>query len=156
MGVTEVCEKFGIEKPEQLIDMLGLWGDSSDNIPGIPGVGEVTARKLLKEFGSLENLIENSKQIKNTKLREKIETHKQQAVISKQLATIILDVPVDFNEDELKYTEPNQEQLKEILGELEFRTFAKRVFNDLSSGSEKTEKKINGTRKLIWHSCSNL
>lgn len=150
MGVTEVCEKFGIEKPEQLIDMLGLWGDSSDNIPGIPGVGEVTARKLLKEFGSLENLIENSDQIKNLKLREKVETHKQQAVISKQLATIILDVPVDFNEDELKYTEPNQEQLKEILDELEFRTFAKRVFSDLNSSSEKTEKKINDVQGSLF------
>ncbi|MGB4204995.1 MAG: DNA polymerase I [Bacteroidales bacterium] len=150
MGVTEVCEKFGIEKPEQLIDMLGLWGDSSDNIPGIPGIGEVTARKLLEEFGSLENLIENSDQIKNPKLREKVETHKQQAVISKQLATIILDVPVDFNEDELKYTEPNQGQLKEILDELEFRTFAKRVFSDLNSGSEKSEKKINDVQGSLF------
>ncbi len=142
MGVQEVCEKFGIEKPEQVIDMLGLWGDSSDNIPGIPGVGEVTARNLLKEFGSVENLIENSHQIKNPKLREKVEAHKQQALLSKQLATIILDVPIDFDEGGLKYTNPNLERLKEVLDELEFRTFAKRVFSGLSTSPEKEEKQL--------------
>jgi DNA polymerase I len=131
MGVDEVCQKFGIKHPLQVIDMLGLWGDSSDNIPGIPGVGEVTARKLLEEFGSVENLIENSARISNPKLREKVETHKQQALISKQLATIVLDVPIDFNEEALVYSAPDKEKLKEILNELEFLTFAKRVFSDL-------------------------
>lgn len=136
MGVKEVCEKFGIEKPEQVIDMLGLWGDSSDNIPGIPGVGEVTARKLLQEFGSVENLIENSNKIANPKLREKVETYKEQALVSKQLATIILDVPVAFNEEDLTWSAPDKKRLKEILDELEFRTFAKRVFGDLAFESE--------------------
>ena len=132
MGVKEVCEKFGIEKPEQVIDMLGLWGDSSDNIPGIPGIGEVTARKLLAEFGSIENLIENSDKIKNEKLREKVETYKDQALVSRQLATIELKVPIEFNEEELTFTAPDTAKLKELLSELEFRTFAKRVFTDLS------------------------
>ncbi len=132
MGVKDVCEKFGVERPEQVIDMLGLWGDSSDNIPGIPGVGEVTARKLLAEFGSIENLIKNSDQIKNEKLREKVKTYKDQALVSRQLATIELKVPIEFNEEELTYTAPDTAKLKELLNELEFRTFAKRVFTDLS------------------------
>jgi DNA polymerase I len=140
MGVKEVCDKFGIEKPEQVIDMLGLWGDSSDNIPGIPGVGEVTARKLIEEFGSVENLIEKSDRIKNPKLREKVEAHKEQAMVSKQLATIVLDVPIEFNEEALTYTSPDAQRLKEVLDELEFRTFAKRVFADLSPESGKSDK----------------
>lgn len=140
MGVKEVCEKFGIKKPEQVIDMLGLWGDSSDNIPGIPGIGEVTARKLLEEFGSVENLIEHSAQISNPKLREKVESHTEQALMSKQLATIVLDVPIDFNEEALVYSEPNVENLKEILDELEFRTFSKRVFSDLATEPSQSGK----------------
>lgn len=142
LGVKEVCEKFGIERPEQVIDMLGLWGDASDNIPGIPGVGEVTARKLLQEFGSVENLIENSNKVANPKLREKVETYKEQALVSKQLATIILDVPVAFNETALERTAPDKKRLKEILDELEFRTFARRVFGDLATESESSRAGI--------------
>lgn len=155
MGVKEVCEKFGVEKPEQVIDMLGLWGDSSDNIPGIPGVGEVTARKLLEQFGSIENLIENSAQIEKDKLREKVETHKQQAVISKQLATIVLDVPIAFEEKELEYAEPDTAKLKELLDELEFRTFAKRVFSDLNSGSEPKGKKTTSMQAGLFDELEN-
>lgn len=142
MGVNEVCVKFGISKPEQVIDMLGLWGDSSDNIPGIPGVGEVTARKLIEEFGSVEQLIEKSDQIRNPKLREKVETYKEQALVSKQLATIILDVPVGFEENALRYREPDKEKLKLLLSELEFRTFAKRVFDDLASSTLKPATQV--------------
>jgi len=132
MGVPEVCEKFGIKNPLQVIDFLGLMGDASDNIPGIPGVGEVTARKLLEEYGSVENLLENAKHIKNDTLRNKVENGRESAIISKQLATIILDVPIEFNEEKLHLDPPDVERLKTLLDELEFRAFAQRVFTDLS------------------------
>ncbi len=132
MGVREVCEKFGIKRPLQVIDFLGLMGDASDNIPGIPGVGEVTARKLLAEFDTVEGVLENAKNIKNDTLRNKVENGRESAIISKQLATIILDVPVEFNETKLHLDPPDVERLKTLLDELEFRTFAQRVFTDLS------------------------
>jgi DNA polymerase-1 len=132
MGIKEVCEKFGIKRPDQVIDMLGLWGDASDNIPGIPGVGEVTAKKLLETWDNIENLIAHASEIKNEKLKEKVIQHAESAIMSKQLATIILDVPIEWNEEELKLKEPDRQRLKELLDELEFRTFAKRVFTDLS------------------------
>ncbi len=132
MGVPEVCEKFGIKNPLQVIDFLGLMGDASDNIPGIPGVGEVTARKLLAEFDSVEDLLERAHTIKNDTLRKKVENGRESAIISKQLATIILDVPIEFNEKNLHLDPPDVERLKTLLDELEFRTFAQRVFTDLS------------------------
>jgi len=131
-GVQEVCKKFGISRPEQLIDILGLWGDNSDNIPGIPGIGETTAKKLIQEFDNIENLIEKSEQIKNEKIKIKVKEYASQALLSKQLATIILDVPIIFDEELMKVRHPNKKALKEVLDELEFRTFAKRVFTDLS------------------------
>jgi len=132
MGVPEVCEKFGIKHPLQVIDFLGLMGDASDNIPGIPGVGEVTARKLIAEYESVEGVLENAKYIKNETLRNKVENGRESAIISKQLATIILDVPIEFNEEKLHLDPPDAERLKTLLDELEFRTFAQRVFTDLS------------------------
>ena len=132
MGVPEVCEKFGIKHPLQVIDFLGLMGDASDNIPGIPGVGEVTARKLLAEYGSVEGVLENAKYIKNEILKNKVENGRESAIISKQLATIILDVPIEFNETHLHLDPPDVDRLKTLLDELEFRTFAQRVFTDLS------------------------
>ena len=140
MGVKEVCEKFGVKRPDQVIDMLGLWGDASDNIPGIPGVGEVTARNLLKDFDNVENLIENAEKIDKAGLREKVKTFGQQALMSKQLATIILDVPVTFEEDALKLTPPDINKLKTLFEEIEFRNFAKRVFTDLEKGSQPAGK----------------
>ncbi len=140
MGVKEVCEKFGVKRPDQVIDMLGLWGDASDNIPGIPGVGEVTARNLLKDFDNVENLIENAEKIDKAGLREKVKTFGQQALMSKQLATIILDVPVTFEEDALKLTPPDINKLKTLFEEIEFRNFAKRVFTDLGKGSQPAGK----------------
>lgn len=128
LGPKEVCEKFGIERPEQVKDILGIWGDTSDNIPGIPGIGEVGAKKLIAEFGSVEKLIAGSKDIKNDKLREKVETNKEQALLSKQLATIILDVPIEFEEEKLVLAPPDKEKLTQLFNELEFRTFAQRVF----------------------------
>lgn len=135
-GPKEVCEKFGIERPEQVKDILGIWGDASDNIPGIPGIGEVGAKKLIAEFGSVESLIAGSKEIKNDKLREKVEANKEQALLSKQLATIILDVPIEFEEDKLIIAPPDKEKLKQLFDELEFRTFAQRVFTWFSLSPE--------------------
>ncbi len=132
MGVREVCEKFGVDTPRQVIDILGLAGDASDNIPGIPGVGEVTARKLIGEFGSIENVIQNSDKIANDKLREKVNNNVNQALISKQLATIILDVPIRFDPESLKTEPPDRESLTQLLEELEFTAFARRVFADLA------------------------
>ena len=131
MGPAEICEKFGLSNPLQVIDYLGLMGDASDNIPGIKGVGEVTARKLLAEYGSVENLLEKAGEIKNDKLREKVIEGKESAIMSKMLATIILDVPIPFDEKALLYENPDKEKMKELFNELEFRTFGQRIFNDL-------------------------
>jgi DNA polymerase I len=147
LGVKEVCEKFSVKRPEQVIDILGLWGDAADNIPGIPGIGEVIAKKLIAEFDSVENLIEKSGSVGSEKLREKIETFKDQALLSKQLATIILDAPVEFNEEQLVTVLPDKERLKRLFDELEFRTLAQRVFTWISTvsgapaGTEKEAKK---------------
>ena len=132
LGVKEVCEKFSIKRPEQVIDILGLWGDAADNIPGIPGVGEVTAKKLLAEFDSVENIIANADKITNEKLRQKVIEFKDQALMSKQLATIILDVPIEFDESKLIMEHPDEQRLKTLFDELEFRTFGQRVFTWLS------------------------
>lgn len=131
MGVKEVCEKFGIESPEQVIDILGLWGDASDNIPGIPGIGEKRAKELIAQYGSMENIFDHTDELKG-KIKENVENFKDQGIQSKQLATIILDVPIDFEEENLKMGEPNVSELKVLFDELEFRTFAQRLFTDLS------------------------
>ncbi|MFA4852850.1 MAG: DNA polymerase I, partial [Bacteroidales bacterium] len=133
LGIKEVCTRFGIKRPEQVIDMLGLWGDTSDNIPGIPGVGEVTARKLLEEFDNLENLLQNTSQIKNPRLKDKVIEFADQAVFSKKLATIILDVPVELDEERLLRKPPDEAKLRTLFDELEFRNFAQRVFAELSA-----------------------
>ena len=96
-GIPEVLKKFEIERPEQVIDFLGMMGDAADNIPGLPGVGEVTAKKLLKEFGSMENLLANTDKLKGA-MKDKIEANKDKGILSKKLATILLDCPVTFNE----------------------------------------------------------
>lgn len=133
LGVKEVCEKYGIRRPEQVIDLLGLWGDASDNIPGIPGVGEVIAKRLLAEFDSVENLIANVDKISSENLRQKVIENKDQALMSRDLATIILDVPIDFEEEKLIMKAPDETKLKRLFDELEFRTFAQRVTNWISS-----------------------
>jgi len=134
MGPKEVCEKFGIKDPLQVIDMLGIMGDTADNIPGIPGIGEVGAKKLLAEYGSVENVLENVRYIKNDNIRNKVEQGRELAIQSKQLATIILDVPIDFHEESLHLDPPNVAVLKSLLDDLEFRQFAQRIFTDLSLG----------------------
>lgn len=128
----EFCAKYEIKEPKQFIDILGLWGDAVDNIPGIPGVGEVTAKKLVAQFGSIENMIANVHEISNEKLRQKVIDHTEQALMSKKLATIILDVPVEFEEEKLKYENINLPELKKLFQELEFRTLANRIFTDFS------------------------
>ena len=132
MGPEEVCNKFGLNYTKQIIDYLGMMGDAVDNIPGIPGVGAKTASKLLLEYGSMENLYNNTDKIKG-KLREKIENNRDQAFLSKHLAKIITDVPVNFDEPELLRTEPNKEKISKLFTELEFRTLTKRVFSDTMS-----------------------
>ncbi|MCU0388351.1 MAG: hypothetical protein MUE71_07060 [Chitinophagaceae bacterium] len=124
MGPKEVCEKWGIERVDQVIDILGLMGDAVDNIPGIPGVGEKTAAKLLKEYNTLEGVIENADQIKGA-LGEKVRKGKDLAVLSKQLATINTKVPVQFHEEDFKLSEFNREALEIVFKELEFRTIGK-------------------------------
>jgi DNA polymerase-1 len=132
MGPKEVCKKFGLNETKQIIDYLGMMGDAVDNIPGIPGVGAKTASKLLLEYGSMENLYENTDKIKG-KLREKIENNKEQAFLSKHLAKIITDVPVIFDEPDLLRSEPNKDEINKLFKQLEFRTLSKRVFSETMS-----------------------
>ena len=119
-GVEEVKKKFEVETPLQVIDFLGMMGDSSDNIPGLPGVGEKTAKKFIKQFGSMENLLANTDQLKG-KMKENIEANKELGMLSKTLATIMLDVPVEFNEADFEMSEPDIEAVTNIFQELEFR-----------------------------------
>ncbi|RTY90053.1 DNA polymerase I [Flavobacterium sp. GT3R68] len=128
-GVPEVLAKFEIERPDQVIDFLGMMGDAVDNIPGLPGVGEVTAKKFLKEFGTMENLLENTHLLKGA-MKEKIEANKALGLLSKQLATIICDCDVIFNENDYELTKPDVEKVEELFRELEFRRMAEQ-FNSL-------------------------
>jgi DNA polymerase-1 len=136
-GVPEVQEKFEIEKPEQVIDYLGMMGDSVDNIPGLPGVGDKTAKKFLAQYGSMENLLANTHELKG-KLKEKIEENKELGILSKKLARILLDVPVTFDEKSYELSEPSAEKVQDIFRELEFRRLGDR-FQKLFSGEENTE-----------------
>lgn len=129
MGPKEVCEKWGIKDPDQVRDILGLMGDAVDNIPGIPGIGAKTATKLLDEYGTIEELIKNTDKLKG-KQRENVETFGQQGLLSKELATIIQNVPLDFNPSEYIYEGPDEQKLKALFAELEFRTLTQRVFKE--------------------------
>ncbi|NND76790.1 MAG: DNA polymerase I [Flavobacteriales bacterium] len=129
LGVPEIKEKWEVEDPEQVIDILGMWGDSVDNIPGIPGIGEKTAKKLIKQYGSLEGLLENTDQLKG-KQKENVINFAEQGRISKMLATIILDVPHDITDKDLIIDKPNKEELTRIFQDLEFRTLGKRILGD--------------------------
>ena len=127
LGVEEVKEKYGLTSPTQVIDMLGLMGDSADNIPGCPGVGEKTATKLIQQFGSIENLLAGTDQLKGA-LKTKIENNKEQIEFSKFLATIKTDVPIELDMEQLKKEEPDEEKLRSLFEELEFRTLLDRKF----------------------------
>jgi DNA polymerase-1 len=126
LGAKEVCEKWGIQRTDQVIDILGLMGDAVDNIPGIPGVGEKTAAKLLAEYDTLENVLENADKIKGA-LGEKVRNGKESAILSKKLATIITNVPVPFHEGDFRVEAYNHELLEQVFNELEFRALGKRV-----------------------------
>lgn len=129
LGVERVKEKYGLSDPLQIIDLLGLMGDKSDNIPGCPGVGEKTAQKLIEEYGSIENLLENTSQLKGA-LKEKIEQNKDMILFSKFLATIKIDVPIEFDAKALEKESISEDRLREIFSELEFRNLSSRVFGE--------------------------
>ena len=147
-GIPEVLKRFDIERPEQVIDFLGMMGDAADNIPGLPGVGEVTAKKLLKEFGSMENLLANTHQLKGA-LKDKIEANKEKGILSKKLATILLDCPVTFNEKDYELSKPDVEKTDELFLKLEFRQMKTQFdklynpdFNDNQNGNENTNGEV--------------
>jgi DNA polymerase-1 len=129
MGVKEVCEKFEVNDPMQVIDILGLWGDAADNIPGIPGIGEKTAKALIQKYGSLEGIFANVEDLKG-KQKENVINFQEQGIISKKLATIIVDLDVEFNEDHLIMCDVDTEKVKDIFTELEFRNLARRVIGE--------------------------
>ena len=149
-GVNEVLEKFEISQTSQVIDFLAMKGDSVDNIPGLPGVGDKTAKKFLKEFGSLEGLLQNTTELKG-KLKEKIEQNKELGILSKKLATIITDVPIDYNIEELKLNVTNLDKAKKIFEELEFRRIISSLNSIFSINNEKNKsepQKIKEENKI--------
>ena len=129
LGVKEILAKWEIENVLQVIDILGLWGDAVDNIPGIPGIGEKTSKLLIQKYGSMENIIAHSHELKG-KQRENVENFAEQGLLSKKLATIILDVPIELDEEDLCLCAPNKDLLEPLFTELEFRTLGRRVFGD--------------------------
>jgi len=146
LGPAEICKKWEIENVNQLIDILGLMGDKVDNIPGIPGVGEKTAIQLIKDFGSIENLLQNTDKLKG-KLKEKVELNKDMAIQSKRLATIICDVPIEFDETTLIMEEPDKEALRELFTELEFRRLAQQVIGEDITVSTPEPEKTKAVKK---------
>ena len=149
-GVNEVLEKFEISQTSQVIDFLAMKGDSVDNIPGLPGVGDKTAKKFLKEFGSLESLLQNTNELKG-KLKEKIEQNKELGILSKKLATIITDVPIDYNIEELKLNVTNLDKARKIFEELEFRRIISSLNSIFSINNEKNKsepQKIKEENKI--------
>lgn len=144
LGREEICKKWEIRSVSELIDILGLMGDKVDNIPGIPGVGEKTAIQLIKDFGSIENLLANTDKLKG-KLKEKVENNKEMAIQSKRLATIITNCPVELDENKLSRKEVDKAALLELFKELEFRAIAQKVLNEDIGGKEKiaSESKEN-------------
>ncbi len=146
-GIPEVQEKFGVDRPEQVIDFLGMMGDSVDNIPGLPGVGEKTAKKFLAQYGSMEKLFENTADLKG-KMKEKVEASKELGILSKELATIMLDVPVDFQEDQFEMSMPDIEATKEIFNELEFRRLTENFIKTFSVATNSGEV-VNSEKQTI-------
>ena len=139
-GIPEVKEKFEVSDPMQVIDFLGMMGDSVDNIPGLPGVGEKTAKKFLAEFGSIENLLNNTDKIKG-KLRDKVESNKEKGLLSKKLATILLDVPIDYDLKSFKSQAPDIDKIKAMFTELEFKRIMESFLKIFSTDSEKINEK---------------
>jgi DNA polymerase-1 len=144
MGPEEVKAKYGIPSTQAVIDLLALMGDTADNFPGCPGVGEKTAVKLINEFGTIESLISRTEELKGA-LKTKVETHVEDIKMSKFLATIKTDVPIELNLDELKVSEPNEAELSHLLDELEFKTLAAKILKK----TEKVSKPVNGQLDLF-------
>jgi DNA polymerase I len=140
-GIPEVQKKFEVERPEQVIDFLGMMGDASDNIPGLPGVGEKTAKKFLAAYGSMEGLLENTHELKG-KMKEKVEAAKDLGLLSKQLATIMLDVPVEFHFDDFELNTPDIEKVTAIFQELEFRRLTENLVKTFAVNNTEEEVKI--------------
>ena len=141
-GIDEVKNKFEVDNPLQVIDFLGMMGDSVDNIPGLPGVGEKTAKKFIKEYGSIENLYENLDDIKG-KLKDKISSNKELGLLSKKLATIITDVPIEYSIEELKISNSNSEKILSIFNELEFKRLKENYLKLFGKSSNEKEDKQN-------------
>ena len=143
-GVEEVKAKFEVETPSQVIDYLGMMGDSVDNIPGLPGVGDKTAKKFIAAYGSMEGLLANTHELKG-KMKEKVEASKALGILSKELATIMLDVPVDLNEEALLFEQPNVEEVKAIFTELEFRRLTDSFLKTFAPSSVSAEQRTDTT-----------
>ena len=142
MGQKEVCEKYGISSTDQVIDLLALMGDSADNFPGCPGVGEKTAVKLINEFGNIDNLLQHTDEIKG-KLREKVENAVEDIKMSKFLATIRINVPIDFNKEDFKLVEPDNEKLRKLFLDLEFKSLADKILNKVENKQKNTSKQLD-------------
>ena len=157
LGVAEICERWGIDDVIKVIDILGLMGDASDNIPGIPGIGEKTAQKLIEEYGSVENLIANADKLKG-KQQENVRNFAAQGILSKELATIMLSVPVDFHEESLRLTEVDKELLSPLLDELEFRTLRRRMLGEEVSNDQLSvsSKQVSTNAKKIIASSGQM
>jgi DNA polymerase-1 len=149
IGPNEVTEKWNIKSVSQVIDILGLMGDAVDNIPGIPGIGEKTAAKLLSEYESLENVLANAEKIKGA-VGEKVKAGKELAIMSKKLATIITDVPVQFHEEDFKLKDWNRDALREIFSDLEFRTVAKRILGEELPGANGQKSVPEGVQQDLF------
>ncbi len=138
MGVAEVLNKYGIKSPHQVIDLLGLMGDSADNFPGCPGVGEKTATKLIEQFGNIDELLKRTDELKGA-LKTKIETHVDDIKMSRFLATIKTDVPIELDLDALKVSTPDEPRLRALLDDLELKTLSNRIFNKTKDNEKKVE-----------------
>lgn len=153
LGIPEVCEKFEVKDPAQVIDILGLWGDAADNIPGIPGIGEKTAKKLIADYGSMEGVFQNVEQLKG-KMKENVINYEDQGRLSRMLATIITDAPVPFDPIDLNLDAPDKDKILEIFTELEFRNLAKRVTGEeivvtAAAANENGQLDLFGTQSLV-------
>jgi len=151
LGLPEIRARWGVQKPEQVIDILALMGDTSDNIPGVPGIGEKTAIKLISQFGTVEDLLAHVAEVPG-RMREKLEQHREQALLSKKLATIICDAPCNCDIEGLKLRPPDEEAVKAMLIEFEFNSIGKRLFGDDSrpargySAPRRAENPARGNR----------
>jgi DNA polymerase-1 len=148
LGIKEVCEKFEVERPEQVIDILGLWGDTADNIPGIPGIGEKTSKILIAKYGSIENLIANAHELKG-KQQENVIEFAEQGLVSKMLATIITDIDVEFDEDKLIMCDVDADKVRDVFTELEFRNLTKRILGEEEVTQTDFAHPKNGTTEQL-------